>query len=297
MSKIPIELADPTIFYKDGTYYLYGTSHEDGILVYTSTDLTEWEGPKGATNGLALSKENSFGSKWFWAPQVFERDGKFYLVYTADEHIAIAQSDSPLGPFRQETPTKISGKNRQIDPYLFFDDNGKIYLYYVKLDNGNKLYVSEMKNDLSDIKPETTRFCIEAAPNTWEDTENADWKVAEGPTIIKHNELYYFFYSANDFRNKDYAVGYATAKSPYGPWKKYEGNPIISKENIGINGVGHGDFFKDANNNWKYVFHTHQSDTIVDKRKTAIVSAAFEKDSSGVDKMKIDYKSFIFLEQ
>ncbi|MBP5760009.1 MAG: hypothetical protein J6W90_01350, partial [Verrucomicrobia bacterium] len=41
-----IYLADPTIFYDQGTYYLYGTGNSnEGFWVYTSQDLKTWKGP------------------------------------------------------------------------------------------------------------------------------------------------------------------------------------------------------------------------------------------------------------
>ncbi len=291
----PIELADPAIFFHDGTYYLYGTGGDvnKGFLVYTSTDLKMWDGPKGATAGYALVKGDTYGTAGFWAPQVFQYEGKIYMAYTANEQLVIAQSDSPLGPFKQTALKKLSGAEKQIDPYVFFDDDGKIYLYHVRLINGNNLYVAEMKDDLSDIKIGTEKLCIQA-DQPWEDTERVSWKVTEGPTVIKHNALYYFFYSANDFRNIDYAVGYATSASPLGPWVKYPGNPIISRNIIPQNGTGHGDFFTDADGNLRYVFHIHASRDEVHPRKTILINAVFSKDISGDDIMKVDSKSVIY---
>ncbi|MDQ6764420.1 MAG: family 43 glycosylhydrolase, partial [Bacteroidota bacterium] len=173
------------------------------------------------------------------------------------------------------------------------DDDGKKYLYHVRLINGNKLFVAEMKDDFSAIKPETLRECITATED-WENTTHG-YPVTEGPSILKHNNLYYFVYTANDFRNPEYAVGYAVSNSPYGPWKKYSGNPILSRKNIGKNGTGHGDFIKDEKGNLFYVFHTHNSDTKVAPRTTAIVKAIFSKDkSTGIDKLFIDEKSFYY---
>lgn len=40
-SKLP--LADPFVFYEDGTYYAYGTYSSNGIVVFTSSNLIEWE--------------------------------------------------------------------------------------------------------------------------------------------------------------------------------------------------------------------------------------------------------------
>ena len=77
-------LADPTIFADKGQYYLYGTSSKNGFLVYQSSDLKNWKGPVGKNKGLALSKGASFGTKGFWAPQVFKFKGQYYMAYTAD---------------------------------------------------------------------------------------------------------------------------------------------------------------------------------------------------------------------
>jgi len=289
-----IYLADPTIFYHEGTYYLYGTGGRKGFLVYTSPDMKSWKGPAGLKDGYALFKGDAYGTSGFWAPQVFYTAGRFYMAYTANEHIAIAESDSPLGPFRQQVIKPVSGTGRQIDPFVFIDDDGKKYLYHVRVANGNRIFVAELKDDLSDIKPRTAKECISAtAP--WENTAHASWPVTEGPTVLKHKNLYYLFYSANDFRNIDYAVGYATASAPYGPWKKFSGNPIISRQNTGHNGTGHGDFIRDEQGGLWYVLHTHHSNSRVSPRATAIVKARFVKDGSKPDKVVMEAPSFRYL--
>ncbi|MEJ7738405.1 MAG: glycoside hydrolase family 43 protein [Chitinophagaceae bacterium] len=292
-----IRLADPAILFHQGNYYLYGTGGNvnNGFLVYTSADLKTWKGPSGATDGYALTKGDAYGTKGFWAPQVFYRDKKFYMAYTADENIAIAESGSPLGPFKQKEIKAISGQGKQIDPYVFFDDNGKKYLYHVRLTEGNRLFVAELNDDLSDIKPQTVQLCLAATDQPWENTANSRWPVSEGPTVLKHKSLYYLFYSANDFRNVDYAVGYAVSDNAIGPWKKYEKNPVISRKNMGVNGTGHGDFLKDKSGNLVYVFHTHNTDSVVSPRLTAVVKGKFVADTSNVDRMRIDEKSFHFL--
>jgi len=266
-------LADPTIFKHNNTYYLYGTKNNpnvkgDGFLVYTSTDLKNWEVPAGTSDCFAFKKGDGYGTTGFWAPQIFERNGKFYMAYTANEQIAIAVSDSPAGPFTNAgNPLPSTGK--QIDPFVFFD-NGKVYLYHVRLDQGNRIFVAELEDDLSTIKPGTLTECIHAT-KTWENTENLGWSVTEGPTVFKNGSLYYMLYSANDFRNHDYAVGYATSDSPTGPWNKENNSPFISKQNLGYPGTGHGDLFYSDGGAMYYVFHTHFSNVKVDPRRTGIV--------------------------
>jgi hypothetical protein len=289
-----IALADPTIFLDNGTYYLYGTSSDKGFEVYQSPDLKNWQGPVGKNNGFALSKGEAFGSKGFWAPQIFKQNNIYYMAYTADEQIAIAKSNSPLGPFRQETPRAFSGIGKQIDPFVFFD-NGKAYLYHVKLKEGNRIFVSEMKPDLSDVVPETTVECVSGV-ELWENTEKTPWPVTEGPTVIKRSNLYYLIYSANDFRSKDYAVGYAIASSPIGPWTKYTGNPIISRESLKYNGTGHGDLFKDKSGNYRYVMHTHHSSSKVSPRSTGLIDVKFiKKDNKEEEVLTADEMSFKLL--
>lgn len=294
-----IHLADPTIFYYQGIYYLYGTVEghtNEGFLVYTSADMKNWKVNK-ADSGYALRRRNVYGTANFWAPQVFFRNNRFYMAYVANENIAIAESRTPLGPFTQKIKQPLAAPVKQIDPFVFIDSDGKKYLYHVRLSNGNKLFVAEMSDDFSAIKPETLQECI-TATDRWENTANTSWPVAEGPSVLKHNNLYYLFYTANDFRNPDYAVGYAVSNHPNGPWKKYAGNPVISKNNIGKNGTGHGDFITDNRRNMVYVFHTHNSDSVVTPRRTAVVKLRFAKDpDSGLDKLTVDKKSFFYLKK
>ena len=290
-----IFLADPTIFYHQGTYYLYGTGGNvnTGFLVYASKDLKTWTGPVGKHNGYALIKGESYGTEGFWAPQVFKYRNRFYMAYTANENIAIAESDSPAGPFRQKSLVAISGTGKQIDPFVFFDRNGKKYLYHVRLTNGNKIFVAELNDNLTDIDPQTVRECITATA-FWENTQQARWPVAEGPTVIKMKKLYYLFYSANDFRNIDYAMGYAVAETPYGPWEKSTANPVLSRKLLGKHGPGHGDFVKTHNGDWLYVFHTHRTPEKVSPRVTAIIRCHFKKSPGGKFEVIADSSSIYY---
>ncbi len=267
-----IHLADPTIYAENGTYYLYGTTPkpDEGFWVYTSTDLTHWTGPAGRRDGFALDG-NTYGSNRFWAPQVFKRGDTYYMAYCANEHIAIASSRSPLGPFVQHADTtwRIQSKVREIDPYVFTDTDGKAYLYHVRLDRGNRIYVVELDDNLMSVRENTARECIHAEGG-WENAENAEWPVCEGPTVVKVGSTYYMFYSCNDFRSKSYAVGYATASTPLGPWKK-EPKPLIAQSNTGMPGTGHGDLLRGKDGQWMYVMHTHDSEDRVSPRRTAIV--------------------------
>jgi beta-xylosidase len=291
--------ADPTIFFHGGYYYLYGTNgdgdKQQGFKVYKSEDLQHWQGPIGANAGFALIEDDVFGSKGFWAPQVWSEQGKFYMAYTADEKIAIAVSDSPIGPFKQSLPKTLMQGGKQIDPYVFRDNDGKKYVFHVRLMEGNRIFVAELKDDYSGIKEETLTECLHASL-PWENTAGSAWPVSEGPTVLRQGKYYYMFYSANDFRNKDYAVGVAVADNVFGPWKKIETNPLLSQTNSRFAGTGHGDLFQKGKQ-WYYVCHTHFSEQQVALRRTAIVPVDLvSKEGSGRITPKFDATKFQLLE-
>lgn len=289
----PIHQGDPSIFYDKGTYYLYGTNDGDsnkGIVVYSSKDqMKSWKG-----QGFALKKGDAYGDRGFWAPQVWKHLDKFYMAYTANEKIAIAEAPTPLGPFTQKDKVALAADFAQIDPFVFVDDDGKVYFFHVRLGDGNQVWVAEMTADFSATKPGTNRACIVAASDSWEHINGHAGKVAEGPTVIKRGGKYYLFYSANDFRNKDYAVGYAVSDHIYGPWTRYAGNPIIHESLTGHAGSGHGDLIKDAQGKLWYTFHTHNRADKVGPRRTAIVELKTTKQNGQLN-FQLIKKSFRFL--
>ena len=252
-----VPLADPFILYENGTYYAYGTNSRVGITVATSTDLVHWKMDQGRSkDGLALHMDDSFGKKFFWAPEVYRVDGRYVMYYSAETHVCAATADSPLGPFRQAEKKPILERGG-IDNSLFIDDDGRAWMVYVHFDKGNVIWLTEMEKDGLHAKPGTARMVLRAEKG-WE-IMNPRCSVTEGPFIVKIGGTYVLTYSANDYRDRDYAVGVATARSLEGPWTKYAGNPILRRR-FGLVGVGHHSLFKDADGKWRIVFHAHNDD-------------------------------------
>ena len=257
-----LPIADPYILVDGDKYYAYGTFNPDGIDCYWSTDLEQWH-----YAGAALLKENSYGDKWFWAPEVYNVGGKYYMFYSADLHMNVAVSDSPTGPFVQAEKKPLM-EEPNIDTSVFFDTDGKAYLYYAHFtpNDGEYIHVVELNDDLLSIKPETDTYCIKAEEE-WE----LIWpKVVEGPSVLKKDDIYYLIYSANGYESHDYAIGVATATSPLGPWTKSADNPILRRYE-GMVGVGHGAPFTDLKGKSHYVFHAHKSAEEVHPRTSFIV--------------------------
>lgn len=224
-------LADPHVIRVDDTYYLYATSHTRGYDVMTSTDLVHWK-----SKGMAFDDPRGGA----WAPDVFHSpdDGKFYLYYTDNDpksrdrflgkKIGVAVADSPLGPFVDKQPLATGS----IDAHLFRDDDGKLYLYYVRIAGGFKILAQPMANPLT---PRGEPQFILQPTEPW---EMASGHVTEGPFMLKHDGMYYLMYSGSGADSPNYALGYATSKSPLGPFVKYAGNPVTHR-GPGLFGPGH----------------------------------------------------------
>lgn len=273
----PVLRADPYIYYEDGTYYLYGTYSADGIAMMVSKDLKTWSTPGEGEEWLALDKKDCYGEKMFWAPEVYKVGDKYVMFHSAEEHVCMAVGDSPLGPFKGDGKPMIDEQG--IDNSLFIDDDGTPYMFWVRFDNGNVIWMTQLTPDLKHPVPGTERFVLRPEL-PWET------HITEGPFCVKHNGIYYLTYSGDDFRSQDYAIGYATATSLDGEWTKFEGNPIFRRPE-GLVGTGHHSFFKDSKGNGRIVFHSHLNDTTVTPRRTLISSYDFKKSDSGIDELVI----------
>jgi xylan 1,4-beta-xylosidase len=269
-----IFFADPTIYVDNGKYYLTGTGggRPSGFKLLVSDDLRTWKVPGDDSICQILEAgKGSFGTRGFWAPQIFKEDGMYYLTHTANEQTVLTKSRSLMGPFLQDEIKPIDETEKNIDSFIFKDDDGKHYLYHVRFNKGNYLWAAEFDMKTGKLDPTTLTRCF-GATKDWEATPNYESSpIMEGPTILKMKGTYYLLYSANHFRNIDYAVGYATSDSPFGPWKKHEESPFIHRSVTGENGSGHGDVFKGNDGNLYYVFHVHNSDSVISPRGTRIV--------------------------
>ncbi|MFW6006841.1 MAG: glycoside hydrolase family 43 protein [Halanaerobiales bacterium] len=261
-------IGDPYILKHDDTYYLYATSAPDfGFKVWQSEDLIKWDFKGYALN--SNSEENGWGNNDFWAPEVIYYENKFYMTYSArddDGHlkISLAVSEDPLGPFINLKAPLFDRGQSFIDGHIFVDSDGTPYLFYNKDCSENiiegkhisQIYVQEMREDLTELKGEPV-LAVEPSQE-WEGA-GEEWQWNEGSYVIKNNEKYYLMYSANYFGSSDYAIGYATADDPMGPWEKHEDNPVLEKDlDKGVSGPGHNSVTTSPDGEELFiVYHTH----------------------------------------
>jgi len=230
-------IGDPTVLLHDGIYYMYATGNNHSYHVYNSKDLVHWR--KGPV--IFETKENGL-----WAPDVFYNpdDTQFYLYYTVSRRLCVAVANRPDTLFTDKG-TLIRDA---IDAHMFLDDDGRYFLYYASYPQLN-IYVQEMASPLR--KKDTPPVKLLEPAALWEEKHI---QVTEAPWLLKHNGIYYLLYSGGSPDSVDYAIGYATSKSPTGPFMRYAGNPIIKKGN-GVYGPGHASVTVDNKGNLWMVYH------------------------------------------
>lgn len=136
-----VSFGDPFILHaSDGKYYCYGTTEESGsndFRCYSSDDMNKWN-----YEGVVFTpKAEDWTTDCFWAPEVYEINGKFYMLHSSNWkenpnndletfRIGVAVSDSPTGPFAELSDKPIFDPGYPIiDGNLLIED-GHIYLYY-----------------------------------------------------------------------------------------------------------------------------------------------------------------------
>ena len=287
---LPVQFGDPFVLFTQGTYYMYGTGAgaDKGFAAYSSKDMVNWK-----REGQVYFHDNPHGwsdpkAKWggaYWAPEVYEVKGKFYLFYSAqwqvnptheeeNFRIGVAVADKPTGPFIDLAKQPIFDPGYPIiDANVLFDTDGKAYLYYsrccykhaVESEVANLarqkgwfkeieeswVYGVELKSDFSGVIGQPVLLLrppvkLGDKQTDWESRSvtsrevNRRW--TEGSVAFKKDKTYYMMYSANYFGGQNYAIGYATATSPLGPYKKAATNPILQKNTAqggSVTGTGH----------------------------------------------------------
>lgn len=288
-----IFLADPTVYTEGGKYYMAGTrSYEPkGFTLLESSDLHNWK--YAVPDSMILQQgKKTYGTTGFWAPQIFKDNDRYLLAYTANEQTAVAKADNLTDLYKQRSIRPVDNKAKNIDPFIFKDDDGKYYFYHVRFVDGNILHVAEFNPTSFLLKGEPTA-CFRNTEK-WEDTgAYPSAPIMEGPTVIKLDDMYYMFYSANHYLSPDYAVGYATAPSPMGPWTKHRASPILHRDIVGERGSGHGDIFFDNEGNMRYVYHVHHDETRANPRRTRIITLKVDKSKGHPYTITADPESII----
>jgi GH43 family beta-xylosidase len=273
-----IRMGDPFVLLYNKTYYLYGTNAGDGYKCWSSTNLRDW---KSEGYAYRIKDTTSYGSGNFWAPEVVYYKGMFYIVYSCNPRkdkkrmlICLAESKSPTGPFIDKYTPLFDKGFSCIDGDILIDKD-RLVLYFDRVGyegqwpNGYMYgIIYAMELDPSTLLPKGDTVRCSEASKAWENPLSNFSRCNEGAFVFKHDNLYYLTYSANHYADPNYGIGYATAKSPFGPWIKANENPIVRKDTVlGLYGPGHNSITTSPDGKEMFiVYHAHVSEK--DKSRT-----------------------------
>ena len=254
--------ADPSIVSANGKFYLVNSSFTffPGIPVFESTDLVHW---KQIGNVIDRPSQLDFDglsvSRGIFAPAIEFHDGMFYLVTTATDSGGnfIATARDPAGPWSDPhwLPT-IGG----IDPSLFFDTDGKVYLLNndeppgpARYDGHRAIWMQQI--DIARFQPIGPRKVL--IDGGVEPEKNPIW--IEGPHIYKRDGWYYLS-DAEGGTGPQHSQVVLRSRDVWGPYAPYEGNPILTQRDLApdrrlpITNAGHADLVEGPDGTWWAVF-------------------------------------------
>lgn len=239
---------DPSIVRaKGGAYYVFG-SH---LAAAKSDDLLNWElVASGVTDGNPLipnvTEELRETLEWaeadtLWAADVIQlEDGKYYMYYNA------CRGDSPLSAMGVAVSKKIEGPYKDlgiilksgmwnkpsedgtiydatvhpnvVDPDVFFDNNGKLWMVYGSYSGG--IFIMEMDPETGKPKP---------GQGYGKKLLGGNHSRIEGPYMLysPDTDYYYLFLSFGGLDARGgYNIRVARSKSPDGPFMDAEGTDM-----------------------------------------------------------------------
>ena len=239
---IPGFFSDPSVCRVGEDYYLVNSTFEyfPGVPVFHSMDLVNWK-----LIGYCIDRPSQLPAGLnIFATTIRYHEGTFYMITT---NVGVGgnfyvTATNPAGPWSDPIWIQAAG----IDPDLFFDEDGKVYV----ISSPFELYEIDIKTGkaLSDVR------------KVWNGTGG---RYAEGPHIYK-KDGFYFLMAAEGGTEEAHTETIARSKNIWGPYNVNPANPILSHVNAAgqgnpIQGVGHADITNAQDGSWWIVFHGYRT--------------------------------------
>lgn len=281
---------DPTICRVEDKFYLVNSSfcYFPGLPIFESIDLVNW---KQIGNIIDRPEQADFGnsrlSGGMYAPTIRYNKGTFYVICTNVSGVGnfIVTAKNPAGPW--SNPIALPYVNG-IDPDLFFDEDGKVYITHngpppnnVSLHDGHRaIYMLEY-----DLEKQKTTTSPKLVINGGTDmSKKPVW--IEGPHVIKKNGFYYLL-CAQGGTGFNHSEVIFRSKNIYGPYESYGNNPILTQSHLDpnrknlVSTTGHADFVELPNGDWWSVFlgcRPYEGDLYNTGRETFMMPVEWKND-------------------
>ena len=243
------DVPDISIVRVGKTYYMSSTTMHmnPGLPIMKSTDLVNWQMASyayetlGDTEELNLTNGKNEYSKGSWASSLAYHNGTFYastFSLTTGKTYIFSTKNPNQTPWKAISFTPLFG-----DHSLFFED-GRAYIFH---GNNGQIWVTELKSDLTGVKPDGVHQMIIANANA------ADGGImglpAEGSQFRKINDKYFLCnitWPKNDMRTEIIH----RADKIMGP---YEGRVMLHDR-----GIAQGGLIDTPKGEWfAYLFQDH----------------------------------------
>ncbi|WJG09536.1 glycoside hydrolase family 43 protein [Aliiglaciecola sp. LCG003] len=254
---------DPSITRKGDDFYMVHStfSYAPGVPILHSTDLINWQ-----LIGHALSQESQLDlegqqvSRGIFAPTIRYHDGLFYMITTRIDGGGnfIVTAKDPAGTWSDPIwLPEING----IDPDIFFDDDGKVYITHNDAPQGEVLYEGhraiwlwEFDLAAKKVVADSGRMIINGGVDL---SKQPIW--IEAPHIYKIDGWYYLLCAEGGTADQHSEVVFRS-RDLSEPFIPYQNNPILTQRTLDENRInpittaGHADLIQTSSGEWWAVF-------------------------------------------
>ena len=247
--------ADPEVRIFDRQYWLYPTysapyGEQLFLDAFSSPDLVTWTKHARVLDAAHIS----WAKRAIWAPSIVEKDGTYYLFFSANDiqndqqigGIGVARARRPDGPFEdllgRPLIDRFHNGAQPIDPFVFRDTDGAHYLIYGGWRHCN---IARLNDSFTGVVPFDDGVTFrEITPQGY----------VEGSWMFVKDGRYYFMWSEGGWTGPNYAVAYAVASSLRGPFER--AGRILQQDPAVATGAGHHSVFQSpASKQWYIAYH------------------------------------------
>jgi beta-xylosidase len=252
---VPGWYADPEARVFGGRYWIYPTysapyGEQLFFDAFSSSDLVSWTKHPRVLDASRIS----WLRRALWAPAIVARDGAYYLFFGANDiqndqqigGIGVARSSRPEGPFEDHLGRPLIDRfhngAQPIDPFVFTAPDGSHYLIYGGWRHCN----------IAKLNDAFTGFVPFDDGSTFKEITPQGY--VEGSWMFERGGKYYFMWSEGGWTGPNYAVAYAVAASPTGPFTR--AGKILQQDPAVATGAGHHSVFQSpASKKWYIAYH------------------------------------------
>jgi xylan 1,4-beta-xylosidase len=252
---------DPSVCRAGNDYYLINSTfaYYPGIPIFHSRDLVNWNQVGHVIDRPQQLPYDRLGvSRGIFAPAISYHNGTFYVVCTMIDAGGnfVVTATNPAGPWSDPTWLHIEG----IDPSLFFDDDGRVWMLNNGAPEGTPQYSGHRAIWIQEFDPGAKKMIgpRKLLVNGGVDIRQKPVWI-EGPHIYKR-EGWYYLCCAEGGTSVNHSQVIFRSRGVDGPYVPWDQGPILTQRNLdgnvpsAVTSTGHADLVIGPDDKWWAVF-------------------------------------------